>query len=118
MTTATQDRTELLTRARQIALTAAHQNGTVTADDVAAKIGEPLGPVAGSIFRTSDFEFTGKRVRSVQPNNHGRELRVWKLTATGAAKVQKQADKVQKHAPVSPVGKQTPASTPLPGWLQ
>lgn len=59
---------------------------TCTADDVASALfirhGIPvgsLGPAAGSIFSGAQWEFTGERVRSRQPNNHARELKVWRL---------------------------------------
>jgi hypothetical protein len=70
---------ELLNEARSIAITVARLHGTVTADDIAERISQPLGPVAGSIFRDPRFEFTGGRVRSRQARNHSRELKIWQL---------------------------------------
>lgn len=69
--------------ARTIARTIAIQDGAVTADDVGkqlARYGIPTGPWAGAIFRGSEWEFTGKWVASQRATNHGRMLRVWRLT--------------------------------------
>jgi hypothetical protein len=131
MKLAADNRRKLLERARQIAMTAAHQNGTVTADDVAAHLKEPLGPAAGSIFRTGDFVFTGTRIRSAQENNHARELKVWRLSEEGQKNAQKQFEKVQQHCPGArqaeerlhrqpvrtPIETKTPAPA-LPSWLK
>ena len=80
---AANNRDELLTVARSIAREVAELRGRVTADDVAAELdrrGLPqLGPAAGSLFRGSQWQFTGKRVVSKQLRNHGRELKVWEL---------------------------------------
>ena len=97
MRLAAENRAQLLGRARQIAMTTAHQNGTVTADDVANSLDEPLGPAAGSVFRTGDFVFTGTRIRSAQENNHARELKVWRLSEEGQKKAQEQFERVQRH---------------------
>lgn len=39
----------------------------------------PKGPFWGSLFKTKDWVFTGKRRPSALPSNHGRELKVWRL---------------------------------------
>lgn len=122
-------RRQTLERARQIALTAAHKNGgTVTADDIPEDFRVALGPAAGSVFKTSDFEFTGKRVNSTLKSNHAREIKVWQLTPTGAEKVRKQAEKVASHKqaedrihrqPVAPeIVDVASQPTPLPSWLK
>ncbi len=57
-------------------------NGTCTADQVGRrlnKLGIDLGPAAGSVFKTSDWVFTGRRVNSHRKTNHARELKVWAL---------------------------------------
>ena len=121
--------TELLTRARQIALTAAHQNGTVTADDIPQDIREKLGPSAGSVFRTNDFEFTGTRVNSRLVSNHSRELKVWELTPKGKKKAEKEASNVAGHSQQAearvqrkPAPEASPQHIPepaaLPSWLR
>lgn len=43
-----------------------------------------LGAAAGSIFRGSDWQFTGNRVRSEQVRNHARELKVWRYLGAPA----------------------------------
>ncbi len=57
---------------------------TATADDAALGFqlaGLPpdlLGNAAGSLFKGSEWEFTGKWVPSARTSNHGRYLRVWR----------------------------------------
>ena len=74
-----------LEQARWLAKQIATQRNskTCTADDVAKALrrqGLPLlGPAAGSLFLTKDWEFTGRRVLSGQVANHARELKVWRL---------------------------------------
>jgi hypothetical protein len=41
--------------------------------------GIELGPSSGSIFKGSEWEFTGKRIKSSRKSNHARELKVWRL---------------------------------------
>ena len=73
----------VLDQARSIARLLAAQNGEVTADDVQRELERrdlpSLGPAAGSLFRTKDFVFTGKRIKSSKISNHAREIRVWAL---------------------------------------
>lgn len=74
----------LLEKARGIAREIAAKQGTVNADEVSmelARLGWPdcLGPAAGSLFKTKDWEFTGQFVPSTRVTNHSRLLRVWKL---------------------------------------
>ena len=57
---------------------------TVTADDVVGWLAlngfeYELGPLAGAIFRTGEFEDTGRRLKSSRVSNHSREIRVWRL---------------------------------------
>lgn len=107
---------ELLNRARAIALQLANTNGTVTADDVANRLDTPLGPLAGSVFKTGDFEFTGERVRSSQKNNHSRELKVWRLTPEGVKSAQQSAEPIPTSPNLAP-SRRNPATSPLPSWL-
>jgi len=37
------------------------------------------GPWAGSLFKSGDWEFTGRRVKSARKTNHSREIKVWRL---------------------------------------
>jgi hypothetical protein len=76
----------LLRDARRVAASLALTKGVVTADDVGdwyeargIDLADLLGPASGSIFKTKDFEFTGRRVNSKRVKNHGRELKVWRL---------------------------------------
>lgn len=75
-----------LARARMIAIELAkgHPLGECDADMVGrelSKRGYPssLGPAAGSLFKTDNWEFTGKRRLSHRKTNHARELKVWRL---------------------------------------
>jgi len=80
MSAAARKRPELLERAREIARGVAREgDGTCTADDVADYMEYGLGPAAGALFRTKEWEWTGRRVPSRQPSNHARELKVWRL---------------------------------------
>ena len=70
--------------AKQIALR--RKDRTVTADDVGRVLKEvygldTLGPAAGSIFKTNDWEFTGQWRKSKRVTNHSRMLRVWRLAS-------------------------------------
>lgn len=66
--------------ARAIAL---NGDGTCHADQVAAALEKggkpPLGNAAGSLFQTSEWEFTGRRVKSTRVQANANELKVWRL---------------------------------------
>lgn len=66
--------------ARQAAKDAALKNSDneVTIDDVRDALDFNLGPASGAVFRGSDWQFTGKRVKSTFPANHAREIKVWR----------------------------------------
>ena len=68
-----------LEEARAVARAFAMRNGVVNADDVQAETGISLGPAAGSLFRGTEWQFTGQWVPSARVTNHGRMLRVWRL---------------------------------------
>ena len=57
----------------------------VSADDVTfafVRAGLPadlLGPAAGALFKTPEFEFSGKWMPSNRTSNHGRMNRLWRL---------------------------------------
>jgi|TARA_R110000824_G_C14894723_1_gene644821 hypothetical protein len=77
---------ELLDHARRVAKQIAMLRGsrTVTADDVGRAfanegIRQSLGNAAGSLFRGSDWQFTGQRIKSVRKSNHSREIKVWRF---------------------------------------
>ena len=69
--------------ARDFAEDHARLYGTVTADDVRRHFDNLdlpwLGPAAGSLFKDSRFEFTGRYVKSSAVARHGGLIRVWKL---------------------------------------
>jgi len=75
----TDARTALLEQARNLAIDVATARGVVTADDIPSCMRKELGPTAGSIFKSSEFHFTGNRIKSALPANHARELKVWAL---------------------------------------
>ncbi len=76
---------ELVTRGRNIALRIAATRGEVTADDVQYELAKEgvsvkaLGNAAGAIFRDRRFRFTGRMAKSTRIHAHGNLLRVWEL---------------------------------------
>ena len=77
---------EQLDTARRVAVQIAKRrvDRTVTADDVGRVLKEvygidTLGPAAGSLFKTKDWEWTGQWRKSKRVTNHSRMLRVWRL---------------------------------------
>lgn len=85
MARAADNRAVLLEMARGFAHQHALLHGTVTADDVARQMAvhgfspSALGPAAGSLFKTSEWEWTGEYVKSIRVSNHSRMIRVWRL---------------------------------------
>ena len=85
MASAAANKHDLLKHARHVAKQIAmlRDSRTVTADDVSRAfaregITDSLGNAAGSIFRGSDWEFTGERINSQRKTNHSREIKVWR----------------------------------------
>ena len=81
---------ELLVIARKVATEIALQrmNQCVTADDVGRVLKnqyaiDSLGPAAGSIFKTSEWEWSGGFVKSKRVTNHSRLLREWRYIGVG-----------------------------------
>ncbi len=72
-----------LEAAKELAITLARVNGTVTADDVYRGLlrweRQSLGNAAGSIFRGKEWEWTGRFVKSKRVSNHARVIREWRL---------------------------------------
>ena len=84
MARAAVNRNVLLDKAREIARFLAQRDGETNADAVSQELmqrGYPdcIGPAAGSIFKTSEWIFTGRFVNSTRITNHSRLLRVWAL---------------------------------------
>lgn len=76
---------EYLTLARKVAAEVAQGkfDRCITADDVGrvlqADYGlDSLGPAAGSLFKTDQWEWTGGFRKSRRVTNHGRLLRLWR----------------------------------------
>jgi len=76
---------ELVTRGRNIALRIAATRGEVTADDVQYELAKEgvsvkaLGNAAGAIFRDRRLRWTGRMAKSTRIHAHGNLLRVWEL---------------------------------------
>ncbi len=76
---------ELVTRGRNIALRIAATRGEVTADDVQYELAKEgvsvktVGNAAGAIFCDRRFKFTGRMAKSTRIHAHGNLLRVWEL---------------------------------------
>ncbi len=67
--------------AKRIAL---RTDGTCHADQVGEILKseydiDSLGPAAGSIFKGTDWKFSGDFVKSSRTTNHSRLLRIWRL---------------------------------------
>jgi hypothetical protein len=70
--------------ARAIAMELCRSRGSCTADDVGEVLFErhgikTLGPAAGSLFRSCEFEHTGRFLKSSRVSNHARRLMEWRL---------------------------------------
>lgn len=84
-----EDRAEVISYLRNIAVKAIRELGEVTVDDVlerAEKDGvEPeyiikvMGKAMGGLFRGRQFVFTGRTDFSRRPQNHANILRIWTL---------------------------------------
>ena len=77
-----------LAEAQAVALQLAVDHGRVTADDVYQRYvldqgNSWLGNAAGSLFRSSLFEWTGELVASRRPSRHANYIRVWRLKPNG-----------------------------------
>ena len=69
--------------AKEIALL--HPDRCTNADEVGASLEArygigSLGPAAGSLFKTSEWRWSGRFIKSTRITNHGRLLRVWQYT--------------------------------------
>ena len=73
----------LLDEAREIARNIARRNGTVTAEDVCRVLGErkhkAMGNGFAAIFKSREFEWTGKWVQCERIAARSRFNRVWRL---------------------------------------
>lgn len=85
MNAAAEAKADLLSIARQVAIELANQFGEITADDVQAELQRlgygphDLGNAAGSLFRGGEWEWTGRRRKSVRVCAHANELKCWRL---------------------------------------
>ena len=77
---------EVLAKAREVAASIAlrRHDRCVTADDVGRIMKnvygiDTMGPAAGSLFKTKDWEWSGRFAKSKRTSNHSRLLRVWRL---------------------------------------
>jgi hypothetical protein len=85
MALAAASREAILEVARERARFVAREHGEVSMDDVAAALvvsgydPADLGNAAGSVFRGSEWVWTGRFVRSSRVASHSNLLRVWRL---------------------------------------
>jgi hypothetical protein len=84
MDLAASNRPHALARGREVAreLALKSPDMTVTADDVQKVLipeGIHLGNAAGSLFRTSEWVWTGEFVKSTRKTNHATLRRIWRL---------------------------------------
>lgn len=84
MAAAADGKVEVLELAREIARELCRTRGECTADDVGEVLFAKhqiitMGPAAGSLFKSSEFEPTGAFRKSARKKNHARLLYVWRL---------------------------------------
>lgn len=86
MALAAENRADQLALAREVARLKAldSPNKTCNADTVMRELStiygiDSLGPATGSIFRTTDWRFTGHWTPSRRVTNHARMIRVWEF---------------------------------------
>lgn len=84
MAAAADGRADVLELAREIARELCRSRGECTADDVGELLWErhqikSMGPAAGSLFKSGEFEPTGAFRKSARKKNHARLLYVWRL---------------------------------------
>lgn len=84
MAAAADGRADVLELARAIARELCRSRGECTADDVGEVLFArhqivTMGPAAGSLFKSSEFEPTGAFRKSARKKNHARLLYVWRL---------------------------------------
>ena len=84
MSAASKARSGVLDLARAIARELCSRQGECTADDVGELLWQrhqikTLGPAAGSLFKSGEFEPTGSFRKSARKKNHARLLFVWRL---------------------------------------
>lgn len=84
MEQAADSKRELLEHAREIAAAIAILRGPITMDDVVEALvtdgysPHALGNSAGSVFKTEDWEWTGRFIPSERVHAHGNPLREWR----------------------------------------
>ncbi len=83
MALAAENRKRLLTVARAIARGIGLVRREVTMDMVSREMLKrnlpiDLGPAAGSVFKTDQWEWTGRYTKSHRITNHGRMIRIWR----------------------------------------
>jgi len=84
MGAAAEARSGVLDLARVIARDLCNSQGECTADDVGELLWQrhqikTMGPAAGSLFKSGEFEPTGTMRKSARKKNHARLLFVWRL---------------------------------------
>jgi hypothetical protein len=84
MAAAADARSGVLELAREIARELCRNRGECTADDVGELLWQrhqikTMGPAAGSLFKSGEFEPTGGMRKSARKKNHARLLFVWRL---------------------------------------
>lgn len=85
MSRAANAKRELLEIAKRLAREIARQAGTCNMDQVNQRLlseghdCNDLGNAAGSVFKGSEWVFTGQRIKSSKVAAHAREIKVWRL---------------------------------------
>ncbi len=85
ITLAAENNASLVVRAREMAVSIAREQGTVTADDLMRRWVSQGGGIhdfgnsMGAVFRDKRFEFTGRLVKSARVHAKCNLLRQWRL---------------------------------------
>lgn len=90
MAKAAENKASLLKFARELAVKLAANGREISADDVQFALVRQgisiaaLGNAAGSLFTGKQWEWTGRRVKSIRSHAHANELKVWRLRTSAA----------------------------------
>lgn len=85
MNQAAEAKKALLKYARELAIKLASGGKEISADDVQKALYEQginihaLGNSAGSLFAGKQWEWTGRRIKSIRQHAHANEIKIWRL---------------------------------------
>lgn len=89
MAQAADNKASLLKYARELAVNLAKAKGEISADDVQKALTtkgisiHALGNASGSLFAGKQWEWTGRRIKSIRRHAHANEIKTWRLKTNG-----------------------------------